>query len=168
MNKINVNELKKGDILYKATDIGVIPNRIKDIDTESGYNAKIIFENGIVEELTKRTDSRSTGNKKPYFLTQEEADKYEIILIKIFNSIKEGYNLKEGGARGALSEESLLKKSNKAISDPQKLEDIELAYTLHTQEGLSFRQISKELGVSDKTIAKWVGQKETKVSATNV
>ena len=66
------------------------------------------------------------------------------------------------------TEESLLKKSKKAISDPQKLEDIELAYTLHTQEGLSFRQISKELGVSDKTIAKWVGQKETKVSATNV
>lgn len=76
MNKINVNELKKGDILYKATDIGVIPNRIKDIDTESGYNAKIIFENGIIEELTKRTDSRSTGNKKPYFLTQEEAERY--------------------------------------------------------------------------------------------
>ena len=58
------------------------------------------------------------------------------------------------------TEESLLKKSNKAISNPQKLEDIELAYTLHTQEGLSFRQISKELGVSDKTIAKWVGQME--------
>lgn len=44
-------------------------------------------------------------------LTQEEADKYEIILIKIFNSIKAGYNLKEGGARGLLSKESLLKMS---------------------------------------------------------
>lgn len=44
-------------------------------------------------------------------LTQEEADKYEGILITIFDSIKKGYNLKEGGARGSLSEESLSKMS---------------------------------------------------------
>lgn len=58
------------------------------------------------------------------------------------------------------TEESLLKKSNKAVSDPIKIEDIELAYTLHSKEGLSNRQIAKELGVSDKTIGKWIGQYE--------
>ena len=58
------------------------------------------------------------------------------------------------------TEESLLKKSNKAVTDPSKIEDIELAYTLHKKEGLSFRQISKELGVSDKTVGKWVKQME--------
>ena len=58
------------------------------------------------------------------------------------------------------TEESLLKKSNKAVTDPTKIEDIELAYTLHSKEGLSNRQIAKELGVSDKTIGKWIGQYE--------
>ena len=58
------------------------------------------------------------------------------------------------------TEESLLKKSNKAVTDPTKIEDIELAYTLHSKEGLSNRQIAKELGVSDKTIGKWIRQYE--------
>lgn len=67
------------------------------------------------------------------------------------------------------TEESLLKKSNKAVSDPTKIEDIELAYTLHSKEGLSNRQIAKELGVSDKTIGKWIRQYEnTLVCSTNV
>lgn len=61
---------------------------------------------------------------------------------------------------GTATEESLLKKSNKAVTDPTKIEDIELAYTLHSKEGLSNRQIAKELGVSDKTIGKWIGQYE--------
>jgi group I intron endonuclease len=38
--------------------------------------------------------------------TQEDADFYEIYFIKYYNSIKTGYNLKEGGARGKLLEES--------------------------------------------------------------
>ena len=61
---------------------------------------------------------------------------------------------------GTATEESLLKKSNKAVTDPTKIEDIELAYTLHSKEGLSNRQIAKELGVSDKTIGKWIRQYE--------
>lgn len=67
------------------------------------------------------------------------------------------------------TEESLLKKSNKAVTDPTKIEDIELAYTLHSKEGLSNRQIAKELGVSDKTIGKWIGQYESILArSTNV
>ena len=62
------------------------------------------------------------------------------------------------------TEESLLKKSNKAISDPSKSKNIELAYTLHKKEGLSFRKISKEIGISDKTIGKWIKDKEKELS----
>lgn len=62
--------------------------------------------------------------------------------------------------RRTATEESLLKKSNKAIENPDKLEDVERAYMLHKQEGLSFRQIGKELDISDKTAAKWVKQWE--------
>ena len=62
--------------------------------------------------------------------------------------------------RRTATEESLLKKSNKAIENPDKLEDFERAYMLHKQEGLSFRQIGKELDISDKTAAKWVKQWE--------
>lgn len=62
--------------------------------------------------------------------------------------------------RRTATEESLLKKSNKAIGNPDKLEDIERAYMLYKQEGLSFRQIGKELDISDKTAAKWVKQWE--------
>ena len=62
--------------------------------------------------------------------------------------------------RRTATEESLLKKSNKAIENPNKLEDIERAYMLYKQEGLSFRQIGKELDISDKTAAKWVKQWE--------
>ena len=70
---------------------------------------------------------------------------------------------------GTATEESLLKKSNKAVSDPTKIEDIELAYTLHSKEGLSNRQIAKELGVSDKTIGKWIRQYESILArSTNV
>ena len=51
----------------------------------------------------------------------------------------------------------------------EEIEDIELAYTLHSKEGLSNRQIAKELGVSDKTIGKWIRQYEnTLVCSTNV
>lgn len=38
-----------------------------------------------------------------------EADKLEKKIIEEFDTIKAGYNLKEGGARGKLSEESLRK-----------------------------------------------------------
>lgn len=42
-------------------------------------------------------------------LCQVEADKLEKKIIEEFDTIKAGYNLKEGGARGKLSEESLRK-----------------------------------------------------------
>lgn len=68
---------------------------------------------------------------KPILLvkTQEEADEQESLLILECNSIKEGYNLRSGGARGKHSEESkqkisrslqgnkLSEKTKKKISD---------------------------------------------------
>lgn len=45
-------------------------------------------------------------------LSQEEADKLEKELIEKYDSIENGYNLKEGGARGSLSSESLKKMGN--------------------------------------------------------
>lgn len=62
--------------------------------------------------------------------------------------------------RRTATEESLLKKSAKAILDPAKKGKMEIAYSLYKNEDMSCRQISKELGVSDKTIAKWIGQME--------
>lgn len=48
-------------------------------------------------------------------LDQEQADSLERKLIDEFNSIENGYNLKEGGARGKLSQQSLEKMSNSLI-----------------------------------------------------
>lgn len=45
-------------------------------------------------------------------LNKQAADKLERELIVKYNSIDDGYNLKEGGARGELSEESIKKMSN--------------------------------------------------------
>lgn len=45
-------------------------------------------------------------------LNKEAADRLEKELICKYNSIKNGYNLKEGGSRGNLSKESLKKISN--------------------------------------------------------
>lgn len=43
--------------------------------------------------------------------TQEVADHWEAHFIRVFDSIKKGYNLKEGGAHGQLSLESRLRRS---------------------------------------------------------
>lgn len=44
-------------------------------------------------------------------LNKQAADKLEKELIHKYNSIEDGYNLKEGGSRGELSTESLAKMS---------------------------------------------------------
>ena len=75
MYRIDFKNLKIGKTLYKITDIGIVPCIIEDIDT-SGYNAKITFKNGDTASLSQRIDTGSGGNKKTYFITEEEAKKY--------------------------------------------------------------------------------------------
>ena len=61
-------------------------------------------------------------------LFREEADKLEKELIKKYDTIKNGYNLKEGGSRGELSEKSLQKMSESLkrgyIEHPERKEKI--------------------------------------------
>ena len=61
-------------------------------------------------------------------LNKQAADRLERELILQYNSIEEGYNLKEGGARGELSVESIEKMSNslkRGYSDfPERREKI--------------------------------------------
>lgn len=75
MHRIDFEKLKPGEILYKITDVGIIPCVIEDIDT-SRYNAEITFKNGDRASLSQRTDTRSGGNKKTYFMTETEAKKH--------------------------------------------------------------------------------------------
>ena len=61
-------------------------------------------------------------------LNKEAADKLEKELIIKYDSIKKGYNLKEGGSRGELSQESLLKMSKSLkrgyLEHPERREKI--------------------------------------------
>ena len=61
-------------------------------------------------------------------LNKEAADKLEKELIIKYDSIKNGYNLKEGGSRGDLSQESLLKMSKSLkrgyLEHPERREKI--------------------------------------------
>ena len=61
-------------------------------------------------------------------LYREEADALEKELIKKYNTIENGYNLKEGGSRGNLSEDSLKKMSESLkrgyIEHPERIEKI--------------------------------------------
>ena len=74
-------------------------------------------------------------------LFREEADKLEKELIKKYDTIKNGYNLKEGGSRGELSEKSLQKMSESLkrgyIEHPERREKIR-------QKALG-RKVSEEL-----------------------
>ena len=49
--------------------------------------------------------------------------------------------------------------TKKSIANDGKRELMQAAYLLHTQ-GMSNRKIGREMGVSDKTIGKWIGQFE--------
>lgn len=62
-------------------------------------------------------------------LNQEAADIIEKELIKKYDSINNGYNLKEGGARGALSEESLRKMGD----------SVRRGFAEHPERGLKIR-----------------------------
>ena len=48
--------------------------------------------------------------------------------------------------------------TKKSIAQADKKGTMFAAYNLYTKKGMSYRQIGKELGVSDKTIAKWIKQ----------
>jgi hypothetical protein len=50
-----------------------------------------------------------------YCETQTKADMSEIWFIKYFNSINNGYNIREGGSHGKMSEESKRKMSRSRI-----------------------------------------------------
>ena len=51
--------------------------------------------------------------------------------------------------------------TKKSIAKVDKKELILASYSLFKNGNMSYRQIGKELGVSDKTIAKWIKQVET-------
>lgn len=53
--------------------------------------------------------------------------------------------------------------TKKAINDITKQGLIDAAYLKHLQ-GMSYKKIGRELGVADKTIAKWIRQKEDKLA----
>lgn len=55
--------------------------------------------------------------------------------------------------------------TKKSIANPDKRGLMDAAYSLYKKD-YSYRQISKELGVSDKTIAKWISQMETSKAFT--
>lgn len=59
-------------------------------------------------------------------LNKQAADKLEKELIHKYNSIEEGYNLKEGGSRGELSTKSLAKKYSR-IAEQSRLKDCLIA-----------------------------------------
>lgn len=67
-------------------------------------------------------------------LYREEADLIEVDLIKTFDTINNGYNLKEGGSRGELTQESLKKMS----------ESLKRGYIEHPERKLKISQ--KRLG----------------------
>lgn len=56
--------------------------------------------------------------------------------------------------------------TKKSIANPDKRGLMDAAYSLYKKD-YSYRQISKELGVSDKTIAKWIKQVKTNKSFTS-
>lgn len=55
--------------------------------------------------------------------------------------------------------------TKKSIANPDKRGLMDAAYSLY-KKGYSYRQISKELGFSDKSIAKWISQMETSKAFT--
>ena len=57
--------------------------------------------------------------------TQEELNRNEVRYIRIFNSIKDGYNIKEGGKNGKHSEATKIKIGN-AVRDVPKPESMKL------------------------------------------
>lgn len=66
-----------------------------------------------------------------FVLSQEDADKVEDIIIRYFDSINNGYNIREGGSKGKQSEETKAKisASNKLVQkglkkSPRTLEHI--------------------------------------------
>lgn len=63
-------------------------------------------------------------------LNQEAADILEKELIEKYDSIKNGYNLKEGGTRGTLSEESLKKMGD----------SVRRGFAEHPERGLKIRK----------------------------
>lgn len=69
MNYGNFKNLKKGDIIYKITEVGIIPLTVKSLD-DSHYYLRIYLENGATIDISPK------GNSKRYFFTKEEAENF--------------------------------------------------------------------------------------------
>lgn len=66
MNYEEYENLKKGDVVYKLTDIGIIKLKVVNVD---GYGVDL-------ENSNKFTVSpRTVGGSRFYFLTEEQAEK---------------------------------------------------------------------------------------------
>lgn len=67
MNIDDFKELNVGDTVYKITDVGILPFKIKGKD-ESGYYKRIILENARIEMGPK-------SYNKTWFRKKEDAEK---------------------------------------------------------------------------------------------
>lgn len=101
------------------------------------YFASIKFFNAIKKYGWDNFDHIIIKDK----LYREEADELEKELIKKYDTINNGYNLKEGGSRGDLSEDSLRKMSQSLLK----------GYAEHPERREKIRQKALERKISDKT-----------------
>ena len=105
------------------------------------------FDNFIIEAIAV-TDSQS------------EADELERYYIQLFDSIKDGYNIREGGSCGQLSESSkkIISETNREKNRGEdnvrsKLTEEKVRQIMSmNQRGVAIRFIAEEMGVSCNTI----------------
>lgn len=86
MIKKDIENFKKGDVIYKITDFGILPNIISKINLD-GYYGYITFENGYRISVSPTKNSKDTL----YFLTKEEAEKTLIDREKLKEKKKKLY-----------------------------------------------------------------------------
>lgn len=88
MNKQEIEGIKIGDIIYKITDVGIIPCYISKIDNHSAYYTYITFTDGTRISVSP---SANGGNRKIYFTTKEEAENYLLNQEKLKQKKKKLY-----------------------------------------------------------------------------
>lgn len=111
---LRVTEESKTYIIYKhVSPSGKVyigqTNQIPELRFRNGegYRSSKKFYNAILKYGWKNFTHEVVYSN----LNKQAADKLEKELIHKYNSIEDGYNLKEGGSRGELSTESLAKMS---------------------------------------------------------
>lgn len=109
---LRVTEESKTYIIYKhVSPSGKVyigqTNQIPELRFRNGegYRSSKKFYNAILKYGWKNFKHEVVYSN----LNKQAADKLEKELIHKYNSIEDGYNLKEGGSRGELSTESLAK-----------------------------------------------------------